>query len=248
MRIRAAILTGALLLLGVAPAQAALPRFAGPWKGTAKYVASGGAQSKLGLGAKFKTEGEFYASKGRTLFKFPLAGGKLSMKRHGSSLRGRFSKSSCPKGWTRPVVTLRPTKSVTLEGTRYAIAAKGKLVYRWKTCDGVFRSKTDALSLKRPAPKAREASFTQDGEWKCGTGYVVSFRAEDDSFSPVLTKHAMTHDWSFGDGATLAGGAKEPATHTYTTPGAYSVSLTERLWDGSVARKTEQLSVPPSDC
>jgi PKD domain len=248
MRIRAALLTAALLLLGVAPAHAALPRFAGPWKGTARYVASGGAQPKLGLGAKLKAQGDLYTSKGRTVLDFPLAGGKLEMKRHGSSLRGRLSKSSCPKGWTRPVVTLKPTKSVTFEGARYAIAAKGKLAYRWKTCDGVFRSKSYALSLKRPAPKARTASFIQDGEWRCGSGYVVRFLPEDDSFSPVLRKHAMTHDWSFGDGATLAAGAKRSVSHTYTTPGGYSVSLTERLWDGSVARKTEQLSVPPSDC
>jgi hypothetical protein len=37
-------------------------------------------------------------------------------------------------------------------------------------------------------------------------------------------------------------------THTYTTPGSYAVTLTERLWEGSVARRTEQVSVPPPDC
>ena len=249
MRTRAAVLTGAILLLGVAPAQAALPRFAGPWKGTWKYVAAGGAQPKLGLGVKFKTAGDFYASKGRTIFNFGFGGGKLKMKRHGSSLRGVYLLRKCNgRGYNKDVTTVKATRTVTFEGVRYATALKGKLVGRSKHCDGEFRSKTYTLKLKRPAPKARTASFVQDGEWQCGTGYVVSLQAEDDSFSPDLRKHAMTHHWSFGDGTTLAGGGKESAKHTYGAPGNYAVSLTEMLWDGSVARKTEQLSVPPSDC
>jgi chitodextrinase len=244
-----AALTGALLLLGVAPAQAALPRFAGPWKGTAKYAAAGGAQPKLGLGVKLKTEGDFYASKGRTVFNFGLGGGKLKMKRKGSSLRGTWLLRKCNgRGYQKDVTTVKATRTVTFEGVRYATALKGKLVARSKHCDGEFRSKTYTLKLKRPAPKALESSFLQDGEWKCGTGYVVSFQAQDDSFSPVRRKHVMKHDWSFGDGAALAGGSKEAASHTYAAPGNYAVSLTETLWDGSVGRKTEQLSVPPSDC
>jgi hypothetical protein len=249
MRIRVAALTGALLLLGVAPAHAALPRFAGPWKGTWKYVAAGGAQPKLGLGVKVKTSGDFYSSKGRTVFNFPFGGGKLKMKRRGSALRGVWLQRKCNgRGYDKDVTTVKATRTVKFEGVRYATALKGKLVGRSKHCDGEFRSKTYTLKLKRSPPKARVASFLQDGEWKCGTGYAVSFQAQDDVFSFDLRKHAMKHDWSFGDGATLAAGAKESAKHTYATPGAYAVTLTESLWDGSVARKTEQLSVPPSDC
>jgi PKD domain-containing protein len=146
-------------------------------------------------------------------------------------------------------VTIKPTRSVKFEGIRYAIAAKGKLVYRWKTCDGVFRSKTHALKLKRPAPKLRAARFLADGEWECGRGYAVTFSTDDDSLPPTLREHPVMHSWSFGDGTTSgAASKKESVKHTYVTPGNYSVTLTELLWDGSVARKTEQLSVPPPEC
>ena len=246
MRIRVAVLTVAILLLGAAPAQAA-PRLLGHWKGTWKYIKAGGAQPKIGLGFKGKISGDFSPGKGFTRFDFPFGGGKFKLKRHGSTLRGRRPQHGC--GRAGYAVSIKPTRSVKFEGSRYWTRAKGKMLFTSKHCDGEFRSRTYALTLKRPAPKVRAASFTQSGEWNCGTGYVVSFEAQDDDLPLDAREHGVKHGWSFGDGTTSgAASKKESATHTYTTPASYTVSLTEQLWDGSVARKTEQLSVPPPDC
>ena len=113
---RVPILVFALLLAGAAPAHAAsAPRFAGAWKGTWKYIAAGGAQPQLGIGAKFKTEGDFVTAKGATVFDYSFGGGKFKLKRHGAVLRGGLNKSGCSKGWTRPVVTLKSRRSFVAE-------------------------------------------------------------------------------------------------------------------------------------
>jgi PKD domain len=247
MRLRVAILTGALLLLASGPAQAATSRFAGAWKGSRKLVKVGGATPKIGIGFKWRESGEFSPRKGYTLFDYPFGGGKFKLRRHGSTLRGKRPARHCGAGGYS--VSLKPTRSVKFEGVRYATAARGRVRFTNRHCDGEFRSSEYTVKLKRPAPKVRVASFLQDGEWKCGTGYVVSFEAQDDDLPLDAREHGVKHSWRFGDGTTSgAASKKESATHTYPTPGNYSVALTEPLWDGSVARKTEQLSVPPPDC
>jgi hypothetical protein len=248
MRIRVAVLAVALFLLGALPAQAAAaPRFAGAWKGSWKYIKAGGAQPKIGLGFKGKISGDFSPGRGFTAFDLPFGGGKFKLKRHGSTLRGKRPQRHC--GGAGYVVSIKPTRSVKFGAVRYATRARGRLLFTSRHCDGEFRSRTYALTLKRRAPKVRVASFLQSGEWTCGTGYVVSFEAQDDDLPPDAREHGVKHSWSFGDGTTSgAATKKESATHTYTTPGRYTVALSEPLWDGSVARKTEQLDVPPPDC
>jgi chitodextrinase len=74
---------------------------------------------------------------------------------------------------------------------------------------------------------------------------VVDFAAEDDNLPVDARQHDPTHSWTFGDGGTSNKGS---GRHTYAAAGTYDLTLEERLWDGSVARKTVQLAVPPPEC
>ncbi len=51
---------------------------------------------------------------------------------------------------------------------------------------------------------------------------------------------AMTHQWSFGDGGSAAGGL---ATHTYARPGTYSVTLTSTTLSGRSGTVTKDVVV-----
>jgi hypothetical protein len=252
MRLRVAVVVAALLLVGLVPAQAgAAPRFAGAWKGTWKYVKAGGAQPQIGIGYTGKIDGDFLTVKGATIFDFPFGGGEIKLRRRSANLVGTWKKWRCKAqgGYIKNVVSVRATRSVKFQGVRYATAARGKLLGTDRHCDGEFRSKTYALKLTRPAPKVRAARFDWDGDWVCGSGYVVSFRAEDDDLPVDARQHDVAHSWGFGDGSTSgAASKKESVKHTYATPGSDQVTLTEALWDGSVARRTEQLDVPPPEC
>ncbi|TMI62271.1 PKD domain-containing protein [Candidatus Bathyarchaeota archaeon] len=69
------------------------------------------------------------------------------------------------------------------------------------------------------------------------TGQVVTFTAT--TAGGVGT---VSYSWSFGDGATSTG---NPATHTYTSPASFTVSVTATDSDGVAAVSSQTLTVRP---
>ncbi len=58
------------------------------------------------------------------------------------------------------------------------------------------------------------------------------------SFTPGLEAAGLQFSWDFGDGVTTSYVDSSAATHAYSSPGVYTVSLTVRASDGRTATKT----------
>jgi len=88
-----------------------------------------------------------------------------------------------------------------------------------------------AVSCKKEDPDAAKACFTFEGEISAGTPVT---------FNSSCSENAMGYTWNFGDGGTSA---EANPTHTFTTTGDVTVTLTVEAENGSTDRATENITV-----
>lgn len=113
----------------------------------------------------------------------------------------------------------------------------GTAASNWHTSTGAIgdRNGTPGAPSSAPAINAPPTAII-DGPTVAFTNQSVTYAAED-SFDPE--NHSLTFAWNLGDGATAAG---MEVTHSYTSPGSYTVQLT--ISDGEhEAKATQQVTV-----
>ena len=98
-------------------------------------------------------------------------------------------------------------------------------------------------------PQAADTAFTQSASWQprllnAALPAIGSLAAaplpagSTAAWTPGLDATGLAFSWDFGDGSSTAFGAASATTHTYATPGLYTVTLTVRAADGSTATKS----------
>lgn len=144
-------------------------------------------------------------------------------------------------GWTILWTVTGPsgTKTSTTNPYSPVFSVAGNHTVSLKATKSVFEktvSETISVgaSLCQPLPDPIEVSITKTGcGASCAPGTTVTFRP---SFRAYSTQACDTFLWSFGSGQGTA--TTETATHTYNSPGTYTVSLKITNPNGSLTETT----------
>jgi hypothetical protein len=153
-----------------------------------------------------------------------------------------------PQGQVAPYrVTVMVTRTTTVQGTAFATALTATYTNARRTdrtiCPtGPSHDAATYSGTASPAPSPPSAAFTATATPGSDGAIFTSTSTPGGDQSPI-TGYA----WSFGDPASgPADGATTPqATHTFSRPGVYKVSLTVTDVTGLTATQTQQVVVPP---
>jgi PKD domain len=152
-----------------------------------------------------------------------------------------------PRGQLAPYrVTVAVTHAVTVQGISFATALTATYTNKKRTdrtiCPtGPSHDAATYSGTASPGPSPPSAAFSVTVSPGTDTATFTSTSTPGGDQSPVTA-----FAWNFGDPASgPADGATAPqATHTFTAPGTYAVSLTVADANGLTATQSQQVVVP----
>ena len=147
---------------------------------------------------------------------------------------------------TVPTVSVTPSSTVRCSQTPVTLTASGATTYTWSPATGLSSTTGASVTANPSSTTVYTVTGTTNG---CSTNAVATvqvtvvtanFTASPSivdlntsnglvTFTNTTSTNALFHNWNFGDpasGTTNNTSTLKNPTHTYTTPGSYTVTLT----------------------